>query len=100
MTGGETELDRAILESLTDPLTHLLRNAVSHGIEPPGDGERSGKPARGGVELRARCRGAAWSRSASSTTAGVLRPAPTGGATRRVADRSAGPPRGIPPPLK
>ena len=33
--GGDTELDRAILESLSDPLLHLLRNAVAHGIEPP-----------------------------------------------------------------
>ncbi len=57
VTGGDTELDRAILESLAEPLTHLLRNAVSHGIEPPGDRVRAGKPACGRLELRAVPRG-------------------------------------------
>ncbi len=57
VTGGETELDRAILESLADPLTHLLRNAVSHGIEPPDERRRAGKPACGRLELRAVPRG-------------------------------------------
>jgi two-component system chemotaxis sensor kinase CheA len=53
VTGAETELDRVILESLADPLMHLLRNAVAHGIEPPAAREQAGKPARGRVELRA-----------------------------------------------
>ena len=57
VTGGDTELDRAILESLAGPLTHLLRNAVSHGIEPPDDRVRAGKPACGRLELRAVPRG-------------------------------------------
>lgn len=57
VTGGDTELDRAILESLAEPLTHLLRNAVSHGIEPPGERRRAGKPACGRLELRAVPRG-------------------------------------------
>ena len=52
VTGGETELDRAILESLAEPLTHLLPNAVSHGIEPPDERRRAGKE-RGRLELRA-----------------------------------------------
>ena len=57
VTGADTELDRVILESLSEPLTHLLRNAVAHGIEPPAERERAGKPARGRVELRAVPRG-------------------------------------------
>jgi two-component system, chemotaxis family, sensor kinase CheA len=57
ITGADTELDRVILESLPEPLTHLLRNAVVHGIECPADRERAGKPGRGRVELRAVPRG-------------------------------------------
>jgi two-component system, chemotaxis family, sensor kinase CheA len=57
VTGADTELDRVILESLAEPLTHLLRNAVVHGIEAPAERERAGKPARGRVELRAVPRG-------------------------------------------
>lgn len=57
IVGAETELDRAILEGLPEPLVHLLRNAIAHGIETPQDRERSGKPARGRLELRAEQRG-------------------------------------------
>jgi hypothetical protein len=46
-----------ILESLSEPLTHLLRNSVIHGIEPPGEREQAGKPACGRIELRAVPRG-------------------------------------------
>lgn len=56
-SGIDTELDRVILESLSEPLVHLLRNAVAHGIEPPGERERAGKPRTGRVELRAEQRG-------------------------------------------
>ena len=55
--GAETELDRAILEGLPEPLVHLLRNAIAHGIEAPQERERRGKPARGRLELRAEQRG-------------------------------------------
>ena len=55
--GGDTELDRAILESLSDPLMHLLRNAVAHGIEPPAERELAGKPPTGRITLRAVPRG-------------------------------------------
>ena len=55
--GAETELDRAILEGLSEPLVHLLRNAIAHGIEAPEERERAGKPARGRLELRAEQRG-------------------------------------------
>jgi two-component system chemotaxis sensor kinase CheA len=57
VVGAETELDRVILESLSEPLTHLLRNSVIHGIEPPDERERAGKPACGHIELRALPRG-------------------------------------------
>ena len=57
VTGADTELDRVILESLSEPLTHLLRNAIVHGIETPAERERAAKRARGWVELRAVPRG-------------------------------------------
>ncbi|HET7012466.1 MAG TPA: response regulator [Streptosporangiaceae bacterium] len=57
ITGSDTELDRLILESLPEPLTHLLRNAVSHGIETPQARLAAGKPERGRIELRAEPRG-------------------------------------------
>jgi two-component system chemotaxis sensor kinase CheA len=57
VTGTDTEIDRVILESLSEPLTHLLRNAAGHGIELPAERERAAKPARGRVELRALPRG-------------------------------------------
>jgi two-component system chemotaxis sensor kinase CheA len=55
--GAGTELDRVILEGLSDLLVHMLRNAVAHGIEPPAERERLGKPTCGRVELRAEQRG-------------------------------------------
>jgi two-component system chemotaxis sensor kinase CheA len=57
VTGADTELDRVILESLSEPLTHLLRNAVNHGIESPAERQRAGKPERGRIEFRAVARG-------------------------------------------
>ena len=53
IAGADTELDRVILESLHDPLAHLLSNAVIHGIESPAERERAGKPGRGHLEVRA-----------------------------------------------
>lgn len=51
--GETTQLDRTQLEALKDPLTHLIRNAVDHGIESPADRIAAGKPATGRVRLRA-----------------------------------------------
>src|SRR5207247_1910527 len=51
--GKEIELDRAILDELGDPLMHLLRNAVSHGIEPPAERRRAGKKPEGEIVLSA-----------------------------------------------
>jgi two-component system chemotaxis sensor kinase CheA len=53
MTGQDTELDRALLEAIKDPLTHLVRNAVDHGIEDPAVREAAGKPREGTLSLRA-----------------------------------------------
>jgi two-component system chemotaxis sensor kinase CheA len=51
--GADTELDRTLIESIRDPLTHLIRNAVDHGIESPADREAAGKPRAGRLLLRA-----------------------------------------------
>jgi two-component system chemotaxis sensor kinase CheA len=53
MDGAETELDKTILEAIKDPLTHIVRNSVDHGIESPQDRIRAGKPAEGTLLLRA-----------------------------------------------
>ncbi len=51
--GGETELDRSVMDGLNDPLLHLIRNAVNHGIESPDVREKAGKPRKGVVRLAA-----------------------------------------------
>ena len=53
ISGEETELDKKVLELMTDPLTHLVRNAVDHGIESPGARRRAGKPEAGYLRLHA-----------------------------------------------
>jgi chemotaxis protein histidine kinase CheA/ActR/RegA family two-component response regulator len=53
VSGGEIELDKAIVDQLADPLLHLLRNAMAHGIEPPPVREQRGKPVRGRITIRA-----------------------------------------------
>ena len=51
--GADTELDRTLIESIRDPLTHLIRNAADHGIEAPAVRESAGKPRAGQLLLRA-----------------------------------------------
>jgi len=51
--GADTELDRTLIESIRDPLAHLIRNAVDHGIEPPALRLTAGKPRAGKLSLRA-----------------------------------------------
>lgn len=51
--GGETELDRSVIEVIGDPLIHMLRNSVDHGIELPEEREQAGKPRIGTVRLAA-----------------------------------------------
>ena len=53
LEGRETELDRSLLEAVKDPLTHLVRNAVDHGLETPSERLAAGKPAEGTLSLRA-----------------------------------------------
>jgi len=55
--GGEVELDRSVLEWLRDPLLHLVRNAVDHGIESPERRRLAGKPVRGRLVVKASLRG-------------------------------------------
>ena len=51
--GDETELDRSIIEAIRDPLMHLIRNAVDHGIETPAQRDAAGKPPEGLISIRA-----------------------------------------------
>lgn len=51
--GGDTELDRAVIEEISDPLIHLLRNSLDHGIEPPDERKSLGKSPRGLIYLGA-----------------------------------------------
>lgn len=52
--GSEIELDRQMIDQLADPMIHLLRNALDHGIEPPAERQKKGKPARGLIKITAR----------------------------------------------
>ena len=51
--GGETELDRNVVEELADPLMHMVRNAADHGVEPPDERRAAGKDPTGRIRLRA-----------------------------------------------
>src|SRR5271165_357275 len=53
ISGQDTDLDKGILDAIAEPLTHLVRNAVSHGIEPPDERRKLGKAARGVIRLNA-----------------------------------------------
>ncbi|HEX9811419.1 MAG TPA: chemotaxis protein CheA [Burkholderiales bacterium] len=53
ISGDRTELDKAIIERISDPLIHLVRNSIDHGIEMPQDRARGGKPAHGTIRLSA-----------------------------------------------
>jgi two-component system chemotaxis sensor kinase CheA len=51
--GGDVELDREMIEMIRDPLTHIIRNAIDHGIEPPDERRAAGKSAAGQLKVRA-----------------------------------------------
>ncbi|MBG0759794.1 chemotaxis protein CheA [Vibrio cidicii] len=53
ITGGEAELDKSVVEKIADPLTHLVRNALDHGIESPAERRANGKPSTGTLRLNA-----------------------------------------------
>lgn len=57
LAGEETEVDKTMIEDLADPLIHLIRNAVDHGVESPEDRKSSGKPDKSLVRLEARQEG-------------------------------------------
>ncbi|KAF0222682.1 MAG: two-component system chemotaxis family sensor kinase [Rhodospirillaceae bacterium] len=56
MSGENTEVDKTVIEQLSDPLTHLIRNALDHGIETPEERMAMGKPAEGTIHLAAQHR--------------------------------------------
>lgn len=57
LSGEDTEIDKTMIEDLSDPIIHLIRNAVDHGIEPPRERLASGKPEKSQVRLEARQEG-------------------------------------------
>lgn len=71
--GEEAELDRSIMEQVRDPLTHIIRNAIDHGIELPEDRAARGKPATGKLELRAAHEGSKVVISVTDDGAGINR---------------------------
>ncbi|MGP3699291.1 chemotaxis protein CheA [Rhodobacter sp. NSM] len=56
--GEDTELDKTVIEQLADPIVHMLRNSVDHGLESPADRAAAGKPAEGRITLEAEYSGA------------------------------------------
>ncbi len=56
--GAETELDKTLMQNLTDPILHIIRNSIDHGIEMPTDREENGKPRQGKIHFRAYYSGA------------------------------------------
>jgi two-component system chemotaxis sensor kinase CheA len=73
MTGGETELDKTVLEKIGDPLVHLVRNSIDHGIETPEARVASGKAPGGTVHLHAYHRGSSITVEVSDDGAGLKR---------------------------
>ena len=54
LLGEETEIDKTVIETISDPLVHLLRNSLDHGLEPPEERRRNDKPDKGVIKLSAR----------------------------------------------
>lgn len=72
--GENTEVDKTVIERLADPLTHMIRNAVDHGLEPPEVRATTGKPAEGLVTLSAQHRSGRVLIELSDDGAGINRP--------------------------
>lgn len=71
LRGGEVELDKLIVEELSDPLMHIIRNAIDHGVEPPEVRTQAGKPRRAKVALDAVQRGNQVAISVADDGAGI-----------------------------
>ncbi|MCX8032154.1 MAG: chemotaxis protein CheA [Thermoleophilia bacterium] len=69
--GSDAEIDKLVVERLLDPLLHLVRNAVAHGIETPGERAKAGKPEQATVMLRARAMGEVIVISVADDGAGI-----------------------------
>ena len=72
--GEATEVDKTVIERLADPLTHMIRNAVDHGLETPADRIAAGKPSEGQVKLTAAHRSGRVIIEVSDDGAGINRP--------------------------
>jgi two-component system chemotaxis sensor kinase CheA len=57
ISGAHTEVDSTVIEELAEPLIHIIRNAMDHGIETPEEREQAGKPRQGAISISARQRG-------------------------------------------
>ena len=73
MSGEETELDKTVIEKLNDPLVHLIRNCIDHGVESPEERRKKGKPEAGTVKLTAEHAGASVKISIEDDGAGLNR---------------------------
>ena len=74
LDGENTEVDKTVIERLIDPITHLLRNAIDHGLERPDQRVAAGKPAEGVIHLRALHRGGRIIVEIQDDGAGINRP--------------------------
>lgn len=72
--GEQTEVDKTVVEKLADPLTHMIRNAVDHGLEPPKDRRSAGKAAEGTIRLSAQHRSGRVIITLSDDGGGINRP--------------------------
>ncbi|HCE6836456.1 TPA: chemotaxis protein CheA [Pseudomonas aeruginosa] len=72
--GEHTELDKSVIEKLSDPLTHIVRNSIDHGIETPAERLAAGKPASGTVKLAASHQGGSVVVEVSDDGRGLSRP--------------------------
>ena len=93
MEGSETELDRSLLEAVKDPLTHLVRNAVDHGIEAPDAAGRGRQGRRGHADAAGLPRGWARRRRGAPTTAPGMDPDRIAAGRRGARRRAARPAR-------
>ena len=91
LVGQDTELDRTVVDALGDPLVHLVRNSLDHGLEAPDERAAAGKPATGTLEISARHAGGNVVITRRATTAAASTPRSVAREGRRArADRARG----------